>query len=241
MDIETRPAANRFWRSVLVLGAVVIFFLPGYAFFTARSGLTFLDGADFQTASRRLFPLVGLYAFFLVWLQVMMGSNRRWLRSFFPNIIRFHRIEGVFALLFALTHPTLLIFGYGLDAYLKDAFVTRDRVLFVWFGRVALFLIVLTAGSALLQRISWLRTRWRMIHYLNFFVFILVWFHSWNLGSDVQSSGLRYLWYFYGLTFVLSVIGRFARRGSRAASAQGVPLAPPTQSSALVRRRDGGG
>lgn len=224
MENEGRPSARRIWQWLIVLGAIVIFFLPGYEFFRARHGLVFLDGADFQTASRRLFPLAGLYAFFLVWFQVMLGANRRWLLRIVPSIMVYHRRQGVFALLFALLHPTLLIAGVGLSAYLTDSFVSPAKVLFVWFGRVALFLIVITAGSALLRRVPWFRARWRLVHYLNFFIFVIVWFHSWNLGSDVQSSGLRYLWYFYGLTFVLSVIGRFAFVKRRVPGASTSPL-----------------
>lgn len=224
---QPRPRAGRtLVRVAFVLIALIALVAPAWVFFSQRGGLAFLEGADLQRANRLLFPLVGLYAFTLVWLQVMIGSNSRWLRSFFPNIIRFHRIEGVFALLFALTHPTLLIFGYGLDAYLKDAFVTPDRVLFVWFGRVALFFIAITAGTALLRKVRWLKTRWHAIHFLNYVIFVLVWAHSWNLGSDVQSTGLRWLWITYGITFVASVIARFARR---AASAPAITPASPVR------------
>lgn len=208
-------------RSVFCLVGLVSLIAPAWVFFSQRDGLAFLEGADFARANRLLFPLAGLYAFTLVWLQVMIGSNRRWLTRLWPGIIRYHRVEGVFAFLFAQAHPLLLIAGFGFDSYVRDAFVSPDRVLFAWFGRIALLLLTVTVATALLWRLQWLKRRWHVIHYLNYFVFALVWIHSWVLGSDVQTTSLRWAWLFYGATFVASVIGRIFALKPRPATVPG--------------------
>ncbi len=187
---------------------VLLFFLflvPGYSFFHLRGGFSFLSGLALTSLSHALFPLVGLYAFFFVWSQVMIGTNRDWLKQYFPGIMRFHRAEGVFALLFACLHPVLLLIGVGLTAYFAKTYVPQPLHLYIWLGYVQLTLIIMTAGTALLMRLSFIRKIWRWIHYANYLVFVSVWVHSWFLGSDVQTTNLRYLWFFYGGTFVLTV------------------------------------
>lgn len=197
------------WLFPLLYAA--FFVLPAAAFFSARGGLGFLDGASFTMGSRLLFPLFGLYAFFFVWVQFLLGSNMALLRQKIPWIERFHRTEGVFALLFALTHPSLILFAYGLDRYLAFRFVAPGLKAFVWIGELQLLLIILTATTALLRKKAWLQRRWHYIHYCNYLIFALVWVHSWFLGSDVQTTSLKYLWYFFALTAVLSLVGRIMR------------------------------
>ncbi len=200
------------WKGFLLIAWLLLLLLPAYAFFQLRGGFDFLTGQDLQTLSQLLFPLIGLYAFFFVWSQVMIGTNRDWLHTFFPGIIRFHRIEGVFALLFAVVHPTLLLIGVGPAVYFAKSYVPQSLHLYVWLGYLQLTLIILTAGTAMLMRLPVIRKVWRWIHFANYAVFVSVWTHSWFLGSDVQATNLRYLWYFYGGTFVLTTIGRIVRR-----------------------------
>jgi DMSO/TMAO reductase YedYZ heme-binding membrane subunit len=174
--------------------------MPGWIFFSQRGGFSFVNGLDFKNFNLVLFPLVGLYAFTLVWLQVVIGSARSMLRKIFPGVITWHRRQGVFVLLFAILHPTLLFLGVGPAVYFSRTYVAPSLVPYIWLGYVQLFLIILTASTALLRKVTWLQKRWHTIHYLNYLVFILVWIHSWFLGSDVQTTNLKYLWWFFALT-----------------------------------------
>lgn len=196
---------SRAWLRVLVVAlflAALVY--PVYEFFSLRGGVTFLRGMDYRSANLALFPLLGLLAFSLVWAQVIIGSAQSVLRKVFPNIIAWHRRQGVFVLLFALLHPTMryIGLGFGVAAYFQhfNAGVAPSKILFLWFGYVQLFLMLITAGAALLRRAPWLVRRWHAIHYANYGVFVLVWLHSWFLGTDVQSTGLRYLWIFFAVS-----------------------------------------
>jgi glycine/D-amino acid oxidase-like deaminating enzyme/nitrite reductase/ring-hydroxylating ferredoxin subunit len=199
----------------IVLLAVLIF--PAYFFFSQRGGIGFLAEADFKTTSILLFPLVGLYAFTLLWVQVMLGSSMVLFRKVYSWIEKFHHVEGVFVLLFALLHPSLLFLGYGPAGYFSYSFIIPEQKLFVYLGQVQLFLMMLTVATALLRKSRWLKKKWHYIHFLNYVVFISAWTHSWFLGSDVRTTGLRYVWIFFGLTFLLSAIARLVR-GIRARS-----------------------
>ncbi|MBI4426376.1 MAG: Rieske 2Fe-2S domain-containing protein [Candidatus Kerfeldbacteria bacterium] len=199
---QPTPAARRSgWRWIATLVYVFVLVLPGYVFFNQRGGFSFLAGLDFKTFNLVIFPLVGLYAFTLLWSQFVIGAARSVLRSVVhPAIITFHRRQGVLIFLLAWLHPTLRFFGIGLDQYFKSWNVAPSLVPYLWLGYLQLFLLTLTAGTALLRKLPWLKTRWHTIHYVNYGVFVMVWIHSWFLGSDVRSTNLRYLWWFFAVT-----------------------------------------
>ena len=202
---------KNYLRTLLPVLFVIILLAPGYVFFSSRGGITFLEGANFQLVARRIFPLVGLYAFTFLWLQFMLGSSMTPLRNLYPGLIKYHRRQGIFVFLLALLHPSLIIIGYGLSKFLDSSFLPEELIPFAFLGKVAILLLILTVVTARLSTLKFFRTKWRAIHYLNYLVFILVWIHSWNIGSDVQSTNLRYLWIFFGVTALTSLIWRLTR------------------------------
>lgn len=199
------------WRWLLPVILLFIISVPAYIFFSARGGLRSFQGVDLRVFSLRIFPLVGLYAFTLVWLQLMIGANMDLLRRVYSWIESWHRKEGVFVFLFAWTHPILLLIGVGPTVYLARTFVTPQLVPFVWLGYFQLTLINLTVITALLRKKTWLKRHWHTIHYLNYITFTSIWIHSWFIGSDVQYSPLRYVWMFYAATAIVATIARITR------------------------------
>ncbi len=187
-------------------------------FFALRGPWDFTQVLDAQNFGITFFPLAGLVAFTLVWSQTIIGANLWWLRSVFPGVVRFHRTQGPFALLFALLHPLLLFLGVGLASYLSREYVPKTLAPFVWIGYVQLLLLVLTAGTAMLRRLAFVRGFWRRLHCANYAVFALAWIHSWFLGTDVQPTALRYVWIFFAATAALSIAGSVltARRAGAA-------------------------
>lgn len=213
---STAPAASdraliAILRVALPLAFVTALVLPALVFFNDRGGTGFLADKSLQQYGILLFPLVGLYAFTLLWIQFLLGSNMYPLMRVFPRVQLFHRTQGPFVLAFALLHPTLLLLGVGgVAAYFRFEFVPPNLVPWVWVGELQLTLLIATVATALLRKTKWLKKRWHWIHYTNYVVFTLVWLHSWNLGTDVQSH-LAWLWYFYGATALLSAGARLYR------------------------------
>jgi glycine/D-amino acid oxidase-like deaminating enzyme/nitrite reductase/ring-hydroxylating ferredoxin subunit len=197
------------WRWIFPIVWLAVLAMPALAFFGARGGTGFLKGLDFKTLRLLTFPLLGLYAFTLIWAQLVIGANMRWLRRLFPRIETFHRTEGIFALVFALAHPLFLATGLGLAEYLKIEFVDPRLKWAVLLGDLQLLLLVTTVATALLMKRPWLRRRWHLIHYANYAVFAMVWVHSWTLGSDVRTTSLKWLWFFFGATGIASAVMRF--------------------------------
>lgn len=201
-------SALRILLPLLFLG---LFSIPSLEFFHLRGGTSFLRGLLLKDFAFRIFPLLGLYAFFLLWVQFLLGSSMPILRKIYPNIVRFHRAEGVFVLLFAMFHPLFLEIGVGWSSYWARNFVPLHLVPYIWVGYVQISLLFLTAGSALLAKIPLIQRYWRRIHYLNYAVFALVWIHSWFLGTDIRSTSLRWIWIFFGATALASTLGRMIR------------------------------
>ncbi|MDP2587386.1 MAG: Rieske 2Fe-2S domain-containing protein, partial [bacterium] len=203
------------WTPVARIGLPLIYLLaliaPALVFFGQRGGFGFLSGVkDPQVLGLLLFPLVGLYAFTLIWAQVILGSSMPIWRRVYPWIETFHRTQGIFVLLFAGLHPTLLLLAYG-QAYFNYDFVLPEQQIFIYIGQIQLLLIILTVATALLRKTRLVKKWWRYVHWANYLVFALVWIHSWELGSDVKPTWLRFVWIFFALTVVLSLLGRILR------------------------------
>ncbi len=206
-----RKPPVKLMRLIVWLVAVVILIMPAVVFWQGHHSVNLLGAVDLASFSAALFPLVGLYALTFVWIQIIVGSQTLWWHKIFPSIISFHRWLGIFTLTFALIHPLLLLIGVGPAVFSARTFVAPHLVPFIWVGYAQLLLIVVTASTALLRRWSWLKTRWRTIHYLNYAVFYLAFSHSLALGHDVRTTSLRYLWYGYALTVTAALVVRVWR------------------------------
>lgn len=198
-------------RIILPVLYALALVIPAVYFFGHRAGLNFFAGQTLAQSSGLLFPLIGLYAFTLLWLQLMIGSTINPLRKIYPRVQAFHNTQGVFVLLLALLHPALLIISLGLAGYID--LITAPSFLrpFVWLGEVQLFLLIIAVLTALLRKITWLQKNWHWVHLANYVVFFSALVHSWFLGSDVAASSLKYFWLFLGLTGLIAASARLVR------------------------------
>ena len=227
------PAGKFLSRFLIITVVVCILIAPGYIFFSERGGIGFIEGVTVKQLLHLIFPFFGLYAFTLVWGQIIIGTCKPLIKKIFPGIGRFHRLEGIFAFIFALIHPVLLIGSLGAVTYLKYEFVGPNKKIFVLLGVTALLLLIVTVTTALLMRLPWLQKRWKKLHYANYAVFILVFIHSWNLGTDIQGSPLQYLWMFFAVSAGLGTLYRIWRaivKRRTAMSAQSATASEPTNS-----------
>jgi DMSO/TMAO reductase YedYZ heme-binding membrane subunit len=206
-------------RASVLFGFALALAIPVYAFFHDRNGTTFLTGVHGKAVLQAFFPLVGLYAFTFVTAQVLIATNLWWLTRLWPGIIRYHRAQGVFALLFAVLHPLFILVGFGLASLLSSSGFVRPG-LGGWLipAYTALAILAFTVVTALLawsgRRVSW----WRSVHRLNYLVFALVWVHSWFIGTDTPTHLLRVVWMTYLVLVIGSTIGRYRSAHHRRAA-----------------------
>lgn len=198
-------------RSILKLLLVVVWLA-----ILLTPPLVFINRSTPETFSHlgTIFPFFGLIAFTLVWSQIMLGSFMRPLEKLFPNIFPFHIAQGLTALGFAFLHPILLVGSFypdQLNQYFEYHFIPASMKGYVYLGQASTILLLIGVAAGLLRNWPPLKKSWHWFHLVHYVVFFFIFFHSWNLGSDLQTSALlRGLWIFF---FVTVVIGILYRRG----------------------------
>jgi nitrite reductase/ring-hydroxylating ferredoxin subunit/DMSO/TMAO reductase YedYZ heme-binding membrane subunit len=204
--------------------------------------MALFNGLDFASFCSAVFPLIGLYAFFLIWAQIVIGASMTVIRPFAPWIETFHRIEGTFALILGISHPVLLALSLGAKDFFSLSFVSPDQRVLVYLGFIQVFLLVLTACTALLMKLPILANRWHYIHYLNYLLFVAIFVHSWNLGSDlISNQAIRMLWCFFAVSAGICAIARLLRSrktvptvDDKSQTAALSPVAPPMEQQAFI-------
>lgn len=145
----------------------------------------------------------------------------RYLVRVWPRFLTYHQYEGVVTFIVVATHVLLVVQSFTLEKVINlkhlpqisfFTFLPEELRLFGLFGSLAFDLLIISTSAALLRKTKFLRKHWRIFHYLNYLIFFLVFFHSWNLGSDTQSTPLRYFWAFAFLTVTLSLCLKILQR-----------------------------
>lgn len=197
-------------KIALPILALIILLIPGYTYLVVNSNISSIS--DTNSTIFFTFRLIGLYAFTLIWFQLMLGPLMNPLsRLYGSKILKLHRITGTLAFCLAIAHSFLFHLGsflvssqsYNFFTSLGD-YVGPDLFWFGWFGPIALTLLVATVSTALLMRKKHFNKYWRKIHFLNYLVFILVFLHSYKVGGDTQTEPLKTLYLFFMVTFIIT-------------------------------------
>jgi len=104
---------NKSLLKIILLSLYLILFLtPGFTLLYLKGGWDLIISAPPETVSYTLVRLFGLYTFTLVFFQILIGAFFTDLGKIFNpiKVLLFHRIEGIFVLTLALTHPFFLPF-----------------------------------------------------------------------------------------------------------------------------------
>jgi methionine sulfoxide reductase heme-binding subunit len=143
-----------------------------------------------------------LVGFLLLYVSIFVGtvSGLPGIKKYFLRLgsLKFHCWISLQALIFALIHGLSLLFHKFIPFSLADIFVpfhSDYEPLLVALGTISLYLmIILVATSYARKYIS--QKIWRLIHFLNIFLYIFSIVHSLYLGTDLKSGLLRevFIW-----------------------------------------------
>lgn len=183
-----------FFQLLLLLTLLIILILP---IFLTAGGFSFTNSSEFLFLIHRL---LGIYAFSLIFIQIILGSLRDVLNKFFPSnkILKFHMSTGKIAFLFSVLHPSLLLATYFTEKNLSYLFpfLEGESVIYFSFGILALVAMFISVLAAIFRlRIG---PKWIYLHRLNYLIFWLVFFHSAKLGVDVHSDLAAWMYRIYG-------------------------------------------
>ena len=201
-----------YWDISFILLALI----PGITFLSTTGDISVyfsspvLDGQFLYIVSK----LVGLYAMFLLWLQVMLGLLGKQVLSrlgldFKPA---FHASLGLTVVGLLLAHITLFVIA----ASIRNGNFAYQLLLPNLFGHYYPMIVSLGLIAAWLILVALLfvalRTRfqflWKWGHRLTLPAFFLVFFHSYLIGSETRAGLLEY---FYYLMFFLVALVLFFR------------------------------
>jgi hypothetical protein len=161
-----------------------------------------LDWALDITLLSNLFPLFGIIAFVIMWLHVVPAVFEPWLNKYI-DFRQFVKTTTTIVLVSIILHPLLLLILLGFN--LSDLFFYGESR-YIWLAIVGwLLLITYDIGKAL-KRFDFFVTHWNKIVFISTIGFLLTFFHSMGLGSDLQIGPLRSLWIFYGVTAIVATI-----------------------------------
>lgn len=154
--------------------------------------------------------MLGLYAFSLIFIQIIIGSTRPLLNRLFPAgaVLQNHMRLGKIAFSLALLHPVFLYSTNLLENNLSYVapYLKETNLLFYSLGIFSLLLLILSIGAALFR--SRIGLKWIYIHRINYVIFWLIVIHSLNLGSDVRSPFGQTIYLIYGSVVTVLTLRR---------------------------------
>ncbi len=154
-----------------------------------------------------VFPLLGLVAFSLMWSHYIASVARQLLKLDKAVLKQYVNITSWFVLVAILLHPGLLVYGlyrrgFGLPpgSYLHH-YVAPGAAWATIIGLISLTIFLIYELRRRYETAPW----WQYIAILTDAAMLAIFAHSLTLGALLQTGWLRWVWYFYGLTLVLSL------------------------------------
>lgn len=144
-----------------------------------------------------------LLAFGYMWVHYFSGFLKA---NFQPdlNTKLSLKISQIFVLAAIIAHPIMITAhlqskGYGLPPSSYDAFFGSSKKIFIILGSISLFSFLLFEFKRFLKNYPKV---WANVLKLNDLAMLLIVIHGLKLGLTINSTWLKYLWLFYGLTLL---------------------------------------
>ena len=152
-----------------------------------------------------IFPVLGLIAFGLIWTHFVYGAVRKYLGLKANPGSSYMTISMGIVLALIILHPGLLWYalyqdGLGLPP-LSVYKVYDTQVLAVLLGTLGLIIFLSYELKRLFSAKSW----WRYVEALQTLGMIVIFIHGILLGSETTSSWFAFVWWFYGVSLLISV------------------------------------
>ena len=194
---DQNPSLRR-WLLLLLYSAIV---LAPPVLATALGAVGHPDDSFARVATN-----LALTGFAMVCMQFVISARFRWIERPFglDALLRFHRKCGVWAGVFLLAHPLLLVAGEsGIDLL-----YSLDASWFIWFGRIAILVLIAQIVASVFRAALGLEFEtWRRLHNLSAWSILILGFaHSWTVGSAFEATPLRIYWVVLGTLAVGAAI-----------------------------------
>lgn len=155
----------------------------------------------------RIFPLLGLLAFSLMWVHYVMSALRQYLKIDKQVLHTYFEVTSILVLAAILLHPGLLWWqlwrdGFGLPpgSYLQN-YVAPTLKWAALLGTTSLFVFL----AYELRRVFHDRSWWKIVEYLTDAAMVAIYIHAIKLGGQLQSGWFKVIWIFYGITLAAAL------------------------------------
>jgi sulfoxide reductase heme-binding subunit YedZ len=158
----------------------------------------------------RMVRSAALLGYSTLFLTILSNEYLREMKKLFGRpFMAVHHILAVSGLALIVVHPAGVVLLTRDASNLVPRFESL-RLLLMFGGRPALYLILLAAATAVARRR--LVRSWRYVHWLNYAAFALAFAHAWLLGTDASHGLLAVAWpAMFVLVAIVFVRKRFAR------------------------------
>ncbi|HSX44971.1 MAG TPA: hypothetical protein VLF39_02570 [Candidatus Saccharimonadales bacterium] len=161
-----------------------------------------------------IFPLLGLTAFSLMWCHYIVAASRQLLGVEKSAVHKYFEVTSLIVLLLILLHPGLLWYqlwrsGFGLppESYLYHYVAPSLRWAAI-LGTLSWFVFLAYEFRRKYEKTTW----WPYIAYSSDVAMVAILIHSLKLGTQLNSTWLRQVWYFYGVTFAGCLAYKYTRK-----------------------------
>lgn len=153
-----------------------------------------------------LFPLFGLVAFSTMWAQYIVGAVGQLLRTDGTSLRTYYSVTRWIVLIAILLHPGLLSWqlwrdGLGLPPDSELTYVGPMLHVAVVIGMTCLFIFL----AFEFRRIFGPRPWWQYMNVLVDVAVVAIFYHALRLGTQTQAGWFQKLWWFYGVTLILTL------------------------------------
>lgn len=163
--------------------------------------------------------LSGLYAFFLIFLQILWGAFMPFWKTIFDDrAVVWHEKMGVLAYILIFVHPVFFFISAYLASGLSVALglilpgFSTDYDLHLTYGKIGFTLISLSVAAAYFRHLPFFNRYWLAFHLLNYVSFWFIFLHSRSVGSDTHTFPLNFLHPLMGAVVAASIAYRLAPR-----------------------------
>ena len=162
-----------------------------------------------------LFPLLGMLAFSIMWTQVVVGKFKNHFNKIFSTHKFFVR-TGLTVLILFLSHPIVAAIAQWNSSKLLPieslfSLVGSSQKVFITFAVIAFVSFVMYEFVLRMSRFKIVQRITPFVEFFSSIGVILVWVHSINIGSHLQTGSLRIIWWFYGITTILIILHTYSR------------------------------
>jgi len=174
---------------LVIVAGIIIFFL-----FQDRS-----------TAVGTVARAAGLFGYFFIFLAILSSEYMIRIKKIFGRpFMNIHHHLARAGVAMILVHPALIAYQSGLSSFVPVFSPFMDFLRLA--GRPALYIILIAVLAGLYRKR--IPKKWKDIHALNYLGFVLVFFHAWLIGTDLQYGLMQAAW----LAMALIVIAVFTHK-----------------------------